>query len=365
MKIKKIVNPSETLSNKLTLLFEVTSTSERTKLIQLLTKKTRHLAIEPTFVMTTLTINEINQVIKAWPTIFEANDGQHQLEQIIATAGIHFKGPGFDFDITTNPLIYSILNLTPDSFYDGGRNASIDGVLARIETEMAAGASIFEVGGKSSKPHFDDISAKEEWGRIKPFLDAIHQRFPNIILAIDSNTDEVVEEALKNGIQIINDIDGFKSKTKLDLIAKYKPTVVSMFNGRLFNEQPETLPETMANFFTHTISNLTASGLEKENIVLDPGVGFSNHSTLTLDVIKMQFTKFMAKYQVPIMIAISRKSFSKQLFDLDSADDRLIPTLLFESLMTVLGGRIIRVHDVKETEWLIKTFNLLKASLLA
>ena len=121
--------------------------------------------------------------------MFGAENGT--LQQIQAASQIHFKGRGFDFDITTKPIIYSILNLTPDSFYDGGRNASVDGVLKRIEADLAAGTAIFEVGGKSSKPHFDDISAEEEWGRIKPFLDAIHKRFPNIVLAIDSNTNAV------------------------------------------------------------------------------------------------------------------------------------------------------------------------------
>ncbi|GHP12813.1 dihydropteroate synthase [Lentilactobacillus fungorum] len=284
--------------------------------------------------------------------------------QASSQASNHFTGPNFDFDLNQSPIIYSILNLTPDSFYDGGVNSSIDKVLNRIEVERSYGASVFELGGKSSKPHFDDISAEAEWARIAPYLNAIQKRFPDIVLALDSNTNEVIERALKSGIQIINDIDGFNSQTKLELVAKYKPAVVSMFNGRNFNEKPETLNQIMADFFTHTISDLTASGLQKTNIVLDPGVGFSNHNTLALDIIKMQFTKQMTRYQTPIMIAISRKSFSKQLFNLESADDRLIPTLLFESLMTVLGGRVIRVHDVKETEWLIKTFNLLKTQLV-
>ncbi|MSE20711.1 dihydropteroate synthase, partial [Lactobacillus parabuchneri] len=206
------------------------------------------------------------------------------------TQPLHFKGAHFDFDISKDPIIYSILNLTPDSFYDGGVNTGIDQVLHRIETELTYGAKIFELGGKSSKPHFDDISADEEWHRVAPYLKAIQERFPKAVLAIDSNTDEVIERALQSGIQIINDIDGFNSQTKLDLVGKYKPSVVTMFNGRNFDEQPQTLEDTMTSFFTDSIQRLEEQGLDRENIVIDPGVGFSNQNTLEFDLIKMRAT---------------------------------------------------------------------------
>lgn len=272
---------------------------------------------------------------------------------------VHFKGKNFDFNLTETPIIYSILNLTPDSFYDGGVNTSVHQVLDRIETEMGYGAKIFELGGKSSKPHFDDISPDEEWQRVEPYLKAIQKRFPNIVLAIDSNTNSVIERALQSGIQIINDIDGFNSQTKLDLVQQYQPSVVTMFNGRNFDEQPTTLEDTMHSFFTDSINRLEHAGLQSENIVIDPGVGFSDRNTLEFDLIKMRYTKQMRQFGAPIMIAISQKSFAKRLFDAGS-DERLIPTLLFEAYMTQLGGRIIRVHNVKETQELIKTYQIFK-----
>lgn len=272
---------------------------------------------------------------------------------------VHFKGKNFDFNLTKTPIIYSILNLTPDSFYDGGVNTSVDQVLDRIETEMGYGAKIFELGGKSSKPHFDDISPDEEWQRVEPYLKAIQKRFPNIVLAIDSNTNSVIERALQSGIQIINDIDGFNSQAKLDLVQQYQPSVVTMFNGRNFDEQPTTLEDTMHSFFTDSINRLEQAGLQRENIVIDPGVGFSDSNTLEFDLIKMRYTKQMRQFAAPIMIAISQKSFAKRLFDAGS-DERLIPTLLFEAYMTQLGGRIIRVHNVKETQELIKTYQIFK-----
>ncbi len=363
MKITQDYNPQKNLLDQIAITFSPTF-DEQEKLKNLLQNKTLSLFIETGKIAARFSHQQLTTLIETWPEVFGHHSGEQVLLDILHATQRHFKGTGFDFDITTTPVIYSVLNLTPDSFYDGGVNNSVDGVLRRIEMELAAGAGVFEVGGKSSKPHFDDISADEEWNRLVPYLKAIHKRFPDLILAIDSNTPKVIDHALQDGIQIINDIDGFNSQEKLDLVAKYKPSVVTMFNGRNFDEQPETLAQTMTTFFTQSIAELTAAGLAKENIVLDPGVGFSDHNTLEFDMIKMNYTKVMAQFEAPIMIAISRKSFSKRLFNLDSADDRLIPTLLFESFMTVLGGRLIRVHDVKETRQLVDTFNLLKDGLL-
>lgn len=364
MKINQIQAPKASLKNQINVNF-ITTFNEAEKLRNLI--GTNYLSMTSNSNNTTLTIThgQLNQLIDKWSSAFKDEQTINTLKEIKTRSELHFRGRGFDFDITDKPLIYSILNLTPDSFYDGGRNASVDGVLKRIETEMLLGAAIFEVGGKSSKPNFDDISAEEEWARIDPFLEAIHHHFPNIVLAIDSNTPEVIKLALDNGIQIINDIDGFDSEQKLKLVANYKPSVVTMFNGRNFDEEPETLIQTMNTFFTNTISDLTGAGIEKSHIVLDPGVGFSDHNTLEFDLMKMRFTKLMTQFDLPIMIAISRKSFAKRLFNLQTADDRLIPTLLFESFMTVLGGRIIRTHDVRETHELIQTFDLLKSELFS
>ncbi|KRL23426.1 dihydropteroate synthase [Lentilactobacillus kisonensis DSM 19906 = JCM 15041] len=274
-----------------------------------------------------------------------------------------FSGSNFDFNLSKSPIIYAILNLTPDSFFDGGVNAGIDNVFQRIEQEMGYGAAIFELGGKSSKPHFDDISADEEWGRVEPYLKAIQKRFPNIILGLDSNTNEVIERGLKSGIQIINDIDGFNSDAKLQLVQQYHPSVVTMFNGRNFDEQPDTLLKTMTDFFEKAIGNLQSAGLSKSEIIVDPGVGFSNHNTLEFDIIKMKAIKELTKLNTPVMTAISRKSFAKRLFGFE-LEDRLIPTLLFEAYMISLGGGILRVHDVKETRELIETFNIFKDELM-
>ena len=133
---------------------------------------------------------------------FEFENGINKLKDILQKSKLIWKGNNFEFDLTTESVIYSILNITPDSFYDGGRNSSVDKVLKRIEADIKNGAKIFEFGGKSSKPNFDDISAQEEWNRIEKYIEAVKKEFPDVVLALDSDTEEVIEKGLDAGIDI-------------------------------------------------------------------------------------------------------------------------------------------------------------------
>jgi len=245
---------------------------------------------------------------------FEFENGIKKLEEILQENRLIWKGNNFEFDLTTDSVIYSILNITPDSFYDGGRNSSVDKVLKRVEEDIRNGAKIFEFGGKSSKPNFDDISAEEEWNRIEKYID----------------------------------FNGFTSKKKLKLVEKYKPALVVMNNGR-FDEIPN-LKNYLENYFDERVKAILETGIEKEKISIDPGVGYSSNNSMNTpeDMERIKSVKYLRNMRLPIMIAISRKSFNEKIFGL-SLEERLMGTLMFESLMVQDGGRILRVHDVKET----------------
>ena len=279
---------------------------------------------------------------------FEFENGIEKLEEILQENRLIWKGNKFEFDLTTDSVIYSILNITPDSFYDGGRNSSIDKVLKRIESDIRNGAKIFEFGGKSSKPNFDDISAEEEWNRIEKYIEAVKKEFPDIVLALDSDTEEVIEKGLDAGIDIINDFNGFTSEEKLKLVEKYKPALVVMNNGR-FDEIPN-LKNYLENYFDERVKSILETGIEKEKISIDPGVGYSSNNSMNTpeDMERIKSVKYLRDMKLTIMIAISRKSFNEKIFGL-SLEERLMGTLMFESLMVQDGGRILRVHDVKET----------------
>ena len=279
---------------------------------------------------------------------FEFENGIKKLEDILQENRLIWKGNRFEFDLTTESVIYSILNITPDSFYDGGRNSSLDKVLKRIEEDIRNGAKIFEFGGKSSKPNFDDISAEKEWNRIEKYIKAVKKEFPDIVLALDSDTEEVIEKGLEAGIDIINDFNGFTSEKKLKLVEKYKPALVVMNNGR-FDKIPN-LKNYLENYFDKRVKAILETGIEREKISIDPGVGYSSNNSMNTpeDMERIKSVKYLRDMKLPIMIAISRKSFNEKIFGL-SLEERLMGTLMFESLMVQDGGRILRVHDVKET----------------
>lgn len=301
-------------------------------------------------IVTVLKYLELKQLVEILQkeNCFEFENGIGKLEEILAENRLIWKGNNFEFDLTTESVIYSILNITPDSFYDGGRNSSIDTVLKRIEIDIKNGAKIFEFGGKSSKPNFDDISAEEEWNRIEKYIEAVKKEFPNIVLALDSDTEEVIEKGLENGIDIINDFNGFTSEKKLKLVEKYKPALVVMNNGRF--DKISNLKNYLENYFDERVEAILETGIEKEKISIDPGVGYSSNNSMNTpeDMERIKSVKYLRDMRLPIMVAISRKSFNEKIFGL-TLEERLMGTLMFESLMVQDGGRILRVHDVKET----------------
>lgn len=262
-----------------------------------------------------------------------------------------WEGPGFKFQLYNNPIIYSIINCTPDSFYDGNQNRTITDILKRIEKEMAYGAQVFELGGKSSKPYFKDISVEEEWGRIKKVILEIRKNFPEIVLAVDTNETEVMKKALDAGVNIINDIDGFATKEKLEVIKKYKPGIVTMKNSRGDSKQKELI-QSLYEHFKAEINKFEQIGISKRQLVLDAGVGFTYKSNMKDDMYKIKATEELKKLNVALLVGISRKSFTSKLFGVPT-EDRLLPTLLVELIMIINGGRVIRVHDVKETALMI------------
>ena len=294
--------------------------------------------------------SELKQLIEILKTenSFEFENGIKKLEDILQENRLIWKGNRFEFDLTTESVIYSILNITPDSFYDGGRNSSIDTVLKRVENDIRNGAKIFEFGGKSSKPNFDDISAEKEWNRIEKYIKAVKKEFPDIVLALDSDTEEVIEKGLDAGIDIINDFNGFTSEGKLKLVEKYKPALVVMNNGRF--DEISNLKNYLENYFDKRVKAILETGIEREKISIDPGVGYSSNNSMNTpeDMERIKSVKYLRNMRLPIMIAISRKSFNEKIFGL-SLEERLMGTLMFESLMVQDGGRILRVHDVKET----------------
>lgn len=303
-----------------------------------------------------LTIDDLAKLIN----LFENDEDKKMLEVIYKRHQIIWSGKNFNFDLTRKSIVYSIVNVTPDSFYDGNPdNLNLSHILKRVEADLENGASVLELGGKSSKPGYDDISPEEEWNRLKEPILELKKNFPKAIFAVDTDEAYVMERVLDAGVDIINDIDGFDTNDKLKVVEKYQPAVVAMNNGRAGFSYADNVYEELPLFFENKKEELLQLGLKTEQIVIDPGVGFFNGDSGSDSLERVKTTEILSRIGLPLMIAISRKSFMGKLFNAQG-EERLFSSLVLEAQMVADGGRILRVHDVKETKRLLDAIEIYK-----
>ncbi|MFY7843308.1 MAG: dihydropteroate synthase [Rhabdochlamydiaceae bacterium] len=245
------------------------------------------------------------------------------------------------------PLIMGILNITPDSFFDGGSYFSFEkGVQRGIEL-FHEGADVLDIGGASSKPGSLPISAQEEMDRVLPVIEKLKKEIP-IPLSIDSCQPDVVRRAMEYGVEWINDIDGFQNEKMLEIVSLYRPYVCSMHKkGTPFDMQLdpcyENIIEEIRAFFERTTQSLRSLGLEENKIFVDPGLGFGKDLNHNLSIIKNleKFQKFN------LVVGLSRKSFLGRL--LKKTPKQLLAATLFANTICLMKGvKMIRVHDVSE-----------------
>lgn len=327
--------------------FDSMSNIEREFISRLLRQINVAVIFDGNAMITMLNVFQLEQLIANYPA------DKTSFREILEHHKIIWSGQNFEFDLTTNPIVYSIINVTPDSFYDGNpENLATKNILKRVENDLENGAKVIELGGKSSRPGYSDISPEEEWQRLAPAIREIKQQFNNVVLAIDTDEPYVQERVLEAGVDIINDIDGFDTDEKLKILENYKPAVVAMNNGRAGFDYGDNVFDELPEFFKAKSDQLLQIGLTKNQISIDPGVGFFNGDSGIDSLQRVKSTKNIDFLGLPIMIAISRKSFMGNIFNVEP-ENRLISTLLFEQQMILDGGRILRVHDVKATKTLI------------
>ncbi|GAK30621.1 dihydropteroate synthase [Weissella oryzae SG25] len=305
--------------------------------------------LKPDELLVSLSVFELRHLINHWAQ----GNAKAQLAAILAERQVIWAGKRFKFDLTFKPIVYAIVNITPDSFYDGNpNNLTLDYVLDRVAKDLAAGADVIEFGGKSSRPGYEDISPAAEWARLEQPLAAVRARFPEAVIAIDTDEPYVMEQALLAGADIINDIDGFDTAEKMALLAKYRPAVVIMNNGRAGFEYADNVYEELPSFFAAKQAALLAQGLTNEQLCIDAGVGFFDQRNGMDSVERVKATEVLTQQGLPVMLAISHKSFMSKVFAVPE-EQRLTSSLVFEAKMLEAGGRVIRVHDTKATRLLI------------
>jgi dihydropteroate synthase len=247
-----------------------------------------------------------------------------------------------------------IINVTPDSFSDGGEFLSIENALMQAERLIAEGADILDIGGESTRPHSKQVSADEESERVVPVIEAISKRF-EIPISVDTTKAAVAENALNAGAEIVNDISGLRFDERIAEIAvKYKAGLVVMHSRGTFetmHSQPpveDILTEVSADF-RRAIAAARSFRVEDEQIALDVGIGFSKTLTQNLELLA-KLDKLVEEFpKFPMLVGTSRKSFIGKITGEEVPQNRLSGSLAAIAAAVWNGANIVRVHDVKET----------------
>ena len=248
-------------------------------------------------------------------------------------------------EFKNHTYVMGILNVTPDSFSDGGKYNSIDNALFHTEQMINDGADVIDIGGESTRPGYTLISDEEEISRVVPVIEAVRARF-DIPISVDTYKSAVAENALMAGADIVNDIWGFKYDNKIaDVTKKYNGVCVLMHNrnntdyGDYINDVLDDLRE--------SIDIAESAGITKENIIIDPGVGFGKTYEQNLEIINKLESLDSLGY--PVLLGTSRKSVIGLTLNLPS-DERVEGTIATSVLAVIKKSLFVRVHDVKENK---------------
>ena len=253
------------------------------------------------------------------------------------------------FDTENQCYIMGILNVTPDSFSDGGQWNDLEKAKKHAADMIEEGAAIIDVGGESTRPGHVQITIEEEIERVVPVIRMLKENF-DVPVSIDSYKSAVVEAALKAGADMVNDIWGFKYDRRVaELTAQFQVPCCLMHN-RNNTDYEEFLPD-MCRDLRESLEIAKAAGVPEENIILDPGVGFGKTYEQNLKVI--HHLECLKKMGYPVLLATSRKSVIGKTLDLP-ADQRVEGTLVTTVLGVEKGASFVRVHDVKENMRAIK-----------
>lgn len=259
---------------------------------------------------------------------------------------INCKGKLVDL---SSPKVMGILNVTPDSFYDGGKYKSVNEILKQVELMLSQGATFIDIGAYSSRPKAKHISQEEELARLIPVLNAIMANFPEILISVDTFRSKVAMESIAHGACMINDISaGSMDKNMFETVAKLQvPYVMMHMVGTPQNMQKNTryndLIREVIFYFSEKIHELRKLGVN--DLILDPGFGFSKTLDQNFELLsKLELFTFL---DLPILVGLSRKSMLYKLLDIRS-EEALNATSVANTIALQKGCSILRVHDVKE-----------------
>ena len=254
--------------------------------------------------------------------------------------------------------IMGVINLTPDSFSDGGDLNSTKKVLDQVNHFLRNGVDVIDLGAQSTRPGAEEVGSDIEIKRLIPYLKLIKSKYPDVLISIDTFNSEVAYEALLNGADWINDVTGGRRDIKiLEVVSKFKcPYVIthSRGNSQNMNElsQYDNLLSEVKSSLDELIKNALEKNISNRNIIIDPGIGFSKNMNQNLEILR-NLDSFK-KFDLPILIGASRKRFIGEILNEINPKERDIGTLAISCLCAHFNIDIVRVHNVKMNYQILK-----------
>lgn len=261
---------------------------------------------------------------------------------------IRFKNQIMDLSF---PQVMGIVNMTPDSFSDGGNYNNLDDAMRRVDSMIQSGATFIDVGGESTRPGAAEVSVEEELDRVIPLVEKIARYF-DVWISVDTSKPQVMTESAKAGAHLINDIRALTEPDAIKAAAKTQlPVCIMHMQGdpKTMQNAPhyqQDIYQEVDQFFTQHINRCVNAGIEREKIILDPGFGFGK--TLQHNYRLLAKLNNFHHFGLPLLVGMSRKSMIGQVLNV-APQERMIGSVSCAVIAAMQGAQIIRVHDVKET----------------
>ncbi len=271
-------------------------------------------------------------------------------------SGLPFKCRGLDVDLKKTSLIMGILNITPDSFSDGDKFFTLDNAHRQAEILVSEGADIIDIGGESTRPGAAKVPLDEELARVLPAIKTLRKEYPDLPLSIDTYKSRVAAAAMAAGADLINDISGFNFDPEMARVAAETDAYCSLMHIQGTPEAMQKEPRyddlfaEISAYFEKSITIAEAAGVNREKIILDPGIGFGK--TLEHNLLLLKHLAEFTGFGLPLLLGTSRKSFISKLTGAEISD-RLPASLATVAQGLTNGANIIRVHDVAATRQVV------------
>ena len=266
----------------------------------------------------------------------------------------------------SEPVIMGIVNVTPDSFSDGGQFFNTTAALNHAMQLLDDGATILDIGGESTRPGAPDVSLEDELQRVIPIIKAIREQ-SDCIISIDTSKAEVMRQAIEAGADIVNDVRALQEDDALAVVAQYPDVAVCLMHmqgqPRSMQNDPhyDDLASEINDFFNQRIAACETAGIKQSQLILDPGFGFGKTLKHNYQILA-QFNDY-AQFGLPLLAGLSRKSMIGNLLNRDT-ENRLAGSLAVALIAAQNGAHIIRVHDVKETADVLGVYQACKQGVL-